>query len=714
MKARPGLRLSLVWAVFLLVLAAVFGKLVWVQLVNHGFYARLADEQQRGTDLLPTTRGVIYDRGENPLALSRDSFDIYCLPRLVKDPRAAARALAPVLGARARDLEDRITCGEKSAWLARGVSKPTATKALALGLTGVFAQPCEARVYPEGELACHVLGYVGTRDGSRAGVERSLDVYLEGLPGIRDGRADAAGRALPDLTDNFVPPMAGFGCILTIDKWCQYVAERELKATCEKYAAASGAVVIMRPRTGEVLALASYPTYDPNRYGEYRPECWRNNAVTTTIEPGSIIKPFLVAAALEEGAITPDDAFDCSQPIVMYDRYKITDVKPVKGFLSVADIIAHSSNIGVVQIGRRLGGRRYYEYLQRFGFGDRTGVSLPAESRGLIREDNFGRPLGAAYACFGQGFAATPLQITAAGCALANGGVLVKPKLVTAIVDENGRPVRTYDTEYERRVISPLTAARVLAMMERVVEQGGGKEARVAGYRIAGKTGTSEIADDVGIGYIDKEFNASFLGVAPAESPEVVIFVTVSKPRADYFGGKVAAPTFARIAADVLPALRVAPAGADRLKPKPLPAIAAADLALADVASATAVSRLSWMGLRIRVEGRGKRVLWTTADRGGAPPRGTVVVLRVGGGDETMPLLVGLTGREALRQLGPMGVRPTITGRGGWIVAQSPAPGARVNGSCRLTFGPNNPRPIVPVITETNPQPAIPAVKAAG
>ena len=714
MKARPGVRLSLVWTVFLLVFAAVFGKLVWVQIVQHGFYAALADEQQRGTDLLPTTRGVIYDRSENPLAMSRDSYDLYCLPRLLKDPRAAARALAPVLGVRPSDLEDRMTSRERSAWLAREVSKPTATKALALGLTGVFAEPCEARVYPEGELACHVLGYVGARDGSRAGVERSMDVYLEGLPGIRDGREDAAGRALPDLTDRFVAPMAGFGCVLTIDKWCQYVAERELKATCDKYAAASGAVVIMRPRTGEILALASYPTYDPNRYGEYRPECWRNNAVTTTIEPGSIIKPFLVAAALEEGAIVPADTFDCSQPIVMYDRYKITDVKPVKGYLSVTDIIAHSSNIGVVQIGRRLGGRRYYEYLRRFGFGDRTGVVLPAESRGLIRGENFDRPLGAAYACFGQGFAATPLQITAAGCALANGGVLVKPKLVAAILDENGRAVRTYDSEYERRVVSPLTAARVLGMMERVVDQGGGKEARVPGYRIAGKTGTSEIADDVGIGYIDKEFNASFLGIAPAETPEVIIFVTVSKPRADYFGGKVAAPTFARIAADVLPALRVAPAGADRLKPKSLPVVAAADLALADVASSAAVSRLSWMGLRVRLEGHGKRVLWTTADRGGAPSRGTVVVMRVGGGDAAMPMLVGLTAREALRQLGPMGVRTTVAGRGGWVVAQSPSPGARVASSCRLTLGLNNPRPSAPLENNVLSPPAAPAVKAAG
>ncbi|HUU56899.1 MAG TPA: penicillin-binding protein [bacterium] len=689
---RPGrkIRFASLYVFFAVVFGAVLARLLWVQIVHHDFYAEVAFEQQYGRSHLPAARGVIYARDMSPLAMSRPVYDIYCIPRLVQDDRAVARMLAPVIEIEEAEIERRCGSAADSEWLAREVPRPVATKVLALGLQGIFARPSERRIYPEGKLACHVLGYLGPRDGSRAGAESTLDVYLEGLPGFFDGGADAAGRTLPDLTDNFVPPMNGLGCVLTIDKWCQYVSERELAATCERYDAESGAALVMDPRSGEILAMASYPTYDPNGYGDYRPECWRNNAVTCSLEPGSIVKPFLVAAALEEGVVSTRDIFDCSKTVKM-GRYSITDVKPCAEPLTLAQVIERSSNIGVVHISRKLGGRRYYEYLRKFGFGERTDVELPAENPGIVRAAEFNRPLGRAFASFGQGFSATPLQITTAACALANGGTLVKPLLVSAIVDENGRTVRRFEPEVQRRVVSPEHAADVLRMMELVVERGGGKLARLPGYRVAGKTGTSEIADPRGRGYVPGAYHSSFLGIFPADAPRVVIFVTIRKPKSDFFGGVVAAPAAARIAADVLPALDVPPAGGRESVLPPPPIRRVGSVTFRDVPAATAIKRLSSEGLRARLDGRGSRVLWSSADNGPLPEKGSVVLIKLAAGERVMPDVVGLSVREAMRRLGPLGVATSFTGTGGWVAAQSPAAGTELAGKCNLTLAADAP-----------------------
>jgi stage V sporulation protein D (sporulation-specific penicillin-binding protein) len=683
LKSGRKIRFAALYLFFLFVFAAVLTRLLWVQVLRHDFYADVAFQQQYEKSYLPAARGAIYDRNMSPLAMSRPVYDLYCIPRLIRDGKAVARLLAPVLGADEAELESKCASRAESEWLAREVPRGVATKVLALGLTGVFARPCERRIYPEGELASHVLGYLGPRDGARAGAESMLDVYLEGLPGYVDGGADAAGRSLPDLTNNFVAPMNGLGCVLTIDKWCQYVVERELRACCKSHGAEAGAVVAMDPHTGEILALASYPAYDPNDYGAYPPVCWRNNCVTSALEPGSIVKPFLVAAALEEQVVSTRDIFDCSKALRL-GRFEIRDVKPSAEPLTTTEIIERSSNIGVVLIGQRLGGRRYYEYLRKFGFGESTGVGLPAENPGILRHEEFNRPLGRAFASFGQGFSVTPLQITTAACALANGGILVKPRLVSVVVDENGRPLRRFKTEVQRRVISAEAAASVRNMMALVVERGGGKLAQLPGYRVAGKTGTSEIAAPGGRGYLPGAYNSSFLGIFPADDPQLVIFVTVRKPRNEVFGGAVAAPACARMAADILPALRVLPAGSRRLDLAALPPAHNADVRFRDVPASAAVKRLTAAGLRARFEGQGDRVLWTSADNGASPEAGSVVLCKLGGGAKGMPKVVGLSVREAMRRLGPSGVKVSLRGDGGWVVGQYPAPGAEPGGKCTL------------------------------
>ncbi len=704
MKSGRKIRFAALYLFFLFVFGAVLTRLLWVQVVRHDFYADAAFKQQYGKSYLPAARGAIYDRNMSPLAMSRPVYDLYCIPRLIRDDKAVARVLAPLLGADEAQLEGKCASRAESEWLAREVPRSVATEVLALGLTGVFARPCERRIYPEGELASHVIGYLGPRDGARAGAERMLDVYLEGLPGYFDGGADAAGRSLPDLTNNFVAPMNGLGCVLTVDKWCQYVVERELRVCCERYRAEAGAVIAMDPHTGEILALASYPAYDPNDYGSYPPAHWRNNCVTSAIEPGSIVKPFLMAAALEEQVVSTRDIFDCSKTLRL-GRFEIKDVKPSAEPLTTSEIIERSSNIGVVLIAQRLGGRRYYEYLRKFGFGEPTGLGLPAENPGILRHDDFNRPLGRAFASFGQGFSATPLQITTAACALANGGTLVKPTLVSAVVDENGRPLRRFKPEVQRRVVSAEAAATVRSMMALVVKRGGGKLAQLPGYRIAGKTGTSEIAAPGGRGYIPGAYNSSFLGIFPADDPQVVIFLTVRKPRAEVFGGSVAAPACARMAADILPALRVLPAGSRRLDLAALPPARDRHVTFRDIPAPAAVKRLTSAGLRARFEGKGDRVLWSSADSGASPEAGSVVLCTLGGGVNGMPRVVGLSVREAMRRLGPAGVEVSLSGDGGWVVGQSPAPGAELRGECALELAGSWPprREISPAVAGRSP-----------
>lgn len=676
-------RFILVYLFFTAALGVVAARLFWVQVVKHAFYVALATEQQHGRSELPATRGTIYDRDMAPLALSRPLYNVYCLPRLIEDAEGAARLLASPLQTEPQRLAPKLKSRADSEWLARDIPGDAALKVLALGLKGVFVTPAERRFYPEGALASHVLGYVGARDNARAGVERTLNVYLEGLPGILEGGADAVGRTLPDLTTTYIPAMNGLGCVLTIDRWCQYVAERELAATCEAFEAESGAVVMMRPRTGEILALASYPTYDPNRYAAYPPDHWRNNAVMAAIEPGSVIKPFLVAAALEEGVVTPETAFNCSQPVTV-GPYKISDVKPVKGPLTVTEIILRSSNIGVTHIAAALGGKKYYDYLSAFGFGAKTGIPLPAENAGILRPAEFNRALGRSFAAFGQGFSATPLQIATAACALANGGVLYEPMLLKAVVAPDGKPLRRFEPHPVRRVISPRTAREVLRMMELAVAEGGGKLARVPGYRVAGKTGTSEVA--TGAGYTNS-YDASFLGIAPADDPQVVIFITFHKPKTKFFGGDVAAPAFARIAADVLPALYLLPANVNRWDVLPLGegGMTGEEVVVNDVA--TAIKFWSQRGIPVRFYGQGDRVVWTSAAAGSPPRLGEPVVLGLAPERAAMPDVKGCTLREALRQLAPWHVRVLLKGTGGWVVAQRPGPGRPISNWCELTLG---------------------------
>ncbi|UCE27287.1 MAG: PASTA domain-containing protein [Candidatus Coatesbacteria bacterium] len=685
-----------IYAALTVFFAAAVGRLFWLQVIENHFYAELAREQSMDRERIPAVRGVIYDRNGHPLAVNEDVVSVYCIPGLVRNKKENAEKVAEILGVEPSKVLAKFESNRKSEWLGRELTPEVGERIMELRLAGVFAEPGTLRVYPEEELACHVLGYVGRRDGSLAGAERGLNQYLEGLPGVSEGVGDAVGRQLPVLTETYVPPLHGLSCVLTIDKWCQHVAERELARAVEKHRAAAGAVVIMRPATGEVLAMASYPNYDPNRYNEYKPEHWRNNAVSYLYEPGSTIKPFIAAAALEEGVVRVGDEFDVSKKITI-SGYTITDLRPLDAALSVEDIIAYSSNIGIVKISNCLGSLRTFEYLELFGFGAPTGINLPGESRGLLDYERVKYPVGRAYASFGQGFGITPLQMALAVSVLANGGRLMRPMLVRSVLDDTGAEAYRFEPTVEREVLSPEVARKVRLMMEQTVVRGGGELAVVEGYRVAGKTGTSQVGRADGRGYLKGVYNASFVGIVPVDKPEVVIVVVIFRPRGEFFGGKVAAPVFARIAEDILPSLKVPPTGTPTYNEPPptkwetrIPKFDGAD-------PSEAITEIAGRGFGVRLTDAGGSV--SDMYINGTGPC-SVVELRLSGELGVMPDVEGKSFRDAMRLLAPTGAAVTISGEGGDVIAQSPAPGRPIKGEVTLELG--YLEPVVPALSESD------------
>ena len=683
MAAGRKVRLFVIYAVLTVFFAVAVGRLFWLQVVENRFYAELAREQSMDRQRIPAVRGVIYDRNGHPLAVNEDVVSVYCIPRLVKNKEENAEKVAEILGVGPAKIVAKFESNRKSEWLGRELAPEVGDRVMELRLAGVFAEPGTIRVYPEEELACHVLGYVGRRDGSLAGAERGLNQYLEGLPGVSEGIGDAVGRQLPVLTETYVPPLHGLSCVLTIDKWCQHVAERELARAVERHRAAGGAVVIMRPDTGEILAMASYPDYDPNRYNGYKPEHWRNNAISYLYEPGSVIKPFVAAAALEEGVIRVSDEFDVSKKITI-SGYTITDLRPRDAALSVEDIIAYSSNIGIVKISNCLGSLRTFEYLKLFGLGGYTGINLPGESRGILDYERVKYPVGRAYASFGQGFAVTPLQMTLAVSVLANGGRLMRPMFVRSVLDDTGTEVYRFEPTVEREVLSSEVARKVRLMMEQTVTRGGGELAVVEGYRVAGKTGTSQVGRTDGGGYLKGVYDASFVGIVPVDKPEVVIVVVIFRPRGEFFGGKVAAPVFARIAEEILPSLKVPPTGTPTYnEPSPfkeekmIPEFDGAD-------PSVVIAEIAGKGFGVRLTNAGGAVSDVCVSGTGPD---SVAELRLSGEPGPMPDVAGAPFREAMRLLAPTGAKVTVSGEGGDVVAQSPAPGRPITSEVRLELG---------------------------
>jgi cell division protein FtsI (penicillin-binding protein 3) len=541
-------RIGLLFAGFLLCFLVIAGRAFWLQGVQGSKLASEAISQQTQSIPLPSLRGDVLDRHGNPLAASEDAATIFAVPSEVKKPALAAEELAPILGLTEGEALDDVAAETSYSPLARKVDLPTAQRVERLSLAGIGEDPDSRRTYPQGDLATQVVGVVGAEDEGRTGLESSENSVLEGEDGERRMVIDAKGE--PIRTETAREAEDGEDVKLTLDSAIEQKTEQVLAEVGATYAPKGATAIVMDPRNSQILAMANWPPVDPTDLSSASPEDLINRATGFTYEPGSTFKAFTVSAALEEKLVTPETTFTLPPQLQVADRtIEDAEARPTVT-LSVAQILAQSSNVGAVTIGLEIGSRSFSKWIERFGFGRPTGVQFPAEEQGIVPalDEYSGSTIG--NLPMGQGLAVTPMQMMAGYQAIANGGVLRRPQLVE---EAGGEPVHE---PKGHRVIEAGVAAQVREMLEGVLEAGGtASEVSVPGYTLAGKTGTAQVAEDGT--YSETKYVASFIGFAPAQDPQLLVGVVVDQPQGDIYGGSVAAPAFGKIAAFALPYLGV-------------------------------------------------------------------------------------------------------------------------------------------------------------
>ncbi|CAN5470885.1 stage V sporulation protein D [soil metagenome] len=544
-------RLGLLFCVFLALFSIALARAAWLQGVKGGELRAEARTQQVTTVKVPGERGRVLDRNGKVLAVSEDAATVIATPYQVVDPAATARQLAEVLLVTPSELEEKLSSGTGFEYLAHKVDLDDSDKIEKLGIEGIDTIPDSRRIYPQGELAAQVIGAVGSENEGLTGLEQAEDETLGGADGEQDVVHDARGN--PIRFDLVKPASVGDDIRLTIDAAIQDRAEEAISEVTQRYAPKGATAIVMDPRTGDLLAMANSPGFDPGDLESASEDSLANRATSFNYEPGSTFKAFTVGAALEEGQVTPDTMFHLPSTIQVADR-EIEEAharSPIDA--SVAQILAQSSNVGAVTIGLDLGAESFDSWVRKLGFGEPTGVEYPGEERGIVPavEDYSGSSMG--NLPIGQGLSVTPLQMAAAYSAIANGGVLRKPRLISRLGGES----HPKDAEGSR-VFSQRTSSQLRRMLEGVLAAGGtASEVSVPGYELAGKTGTAEKAEDGG--YSESRYVASFVGFAPARKPELLVAVMVDEPTYVHTGGEVAAPVFGEIADFALPYLGVSP-----------------------------------------------------------------------------------------------------------------------------------------------------------
>jgi cell division protein FtsI (penicillin-binding protein 3) len=544
-----NLRLYLLGAVLVLWSAGICMRLVYLQIFRYGSFEQKAQRQQQRTEEVSPIRGVIYDRQGRALAMTVSVDSAFAVPSDIPDLATSLSLISRITKADPRELLVKCKAARTFCWVARKADAETADRIRALNLRGIYFQKESKRFYPKRDLAAQVIGYVGTDDQGLSGTEREFDDKLKGEPGSMIISVDAHKKWFGNVEKQ---PRPGQNVVLTIDEQIQYIAERELAAQMQQTHAEAGTVVVENPHTGEILALANYPTFNPNLSREITPERLKDHAVSDVYEPGSTFKLVTIAAALEEKLTRPTEVFDCQMGSIVVNGMRIHDDKPW-GNLSVAEILAHSSEVGAIKIGLRLGDDRFYKYIRGFGFGQQTGIELPGETRGLSKPASRWSKVSIAAISTGQEIGVSPLQLAAMVSTIANDGVRLPPRIVAgAIGPQQGPQTVAFHPGEGTRVISSTTAAEMKQMMQGVVLTGTGRKAILEGYSSAGKTGTAQKIDPATHAYSHTKYIASFAGFAPINDPSIVVAVIIDSPVGPHHGADVSAPVFQRISQQVL------------------------------------------------------------------------------------------------------------------------------------------------------------------
>jgi cell division protein FtsI (penicillin-binding protein 3) len=531
-------------------MVGLVARLYHLQIIQYVELLSRAQRQQQRTLEVTPKRGIIYDRQAHPLAMSLVVDSIFAVPSEIPDQAMVAKLLAPVLELEARDLEGRFKAFRSFCWVKRKVSAEEATRVRGLNLKGVYFQKETKRFYPKGELAAHVLGHVGLDETGLAGLEYGMDDVIKGKPGRVLVASDARRHSFRSTKWEGRP---GKDVVLTLDENIQYIAEKALAGAVEKWKAPGGTVIVQNPNTGEILAMANQPTFDPNEFAKSSPQARINRAIQWIYEPGSTFKLVAVSAALEEKLTHPEEVIFCQQGSIVLAGHTINDHEPF-GDLPVRQIVSRSSDVGVIKLALRLGEDRLYRYIRRFGFASRTEVGLPGEERGLLKPPQFWSGISIGEISMGQEVGVTPVQLTAAFSAIVNGGILFQPRVVREVFQ--GSDHDPIPPAPGRRVVSERTAEEMKDMFADVVRVGSGTPARPAGYSAGGKTGTAQKIDASGK-YSKTHYIASFVGFAPVHQPAVTILVVIDSPVGAIYGREVAAPVFRAIAEQTLGYLNV-------------------------------------------------------------------------------------------------------------------------------------------------------------
>ena len=635
---------------------SIEARLVYLQVVEHADMMARANRQQLKPVKLPAKRGEIVDRAGHVLAYSVDADTIAANPSAIEHPNEVAARICAALdrcgAAQRQSMAERLSSDQQFAFLARQVSPDEARRVKALGVDGLLFFKESRRYYPKKELAAHLLGYVGVDNVGLAGLESTFDPRIRGREGKMLLQTDARQHAMATRAER--PPTAGEGLELTIDEYLQYIAERELRLGVAENGAAGGTAIILQPYTGEILALANWPTFNPNAFNSSDPVARRNRAVQDYYEPGSTFKVVTASAAIEEGLIHPSDPIDCSPGYITFGSRMIRDTHEY-GVLPFIDVIAKSSNVGAIKVGQKIGSTRLTQYVSRFGFGQTLASDFRGENAGMVWPADRLDASALASVSMGYQVGVTPLQMAAAVGAVANGGELVEPHVVRAFTRNGHR--EEVARNVVRRAIAPETAATVTEIMEAVVERGTAKAtAQMDGFTVAGKTGTASKLE--GSHYSKSDYNASFVGFVPSRKPAVVIVVVIDSPHAHgYYGAVVSGPVFKRIAETTLRHLGVGPT----LNP-PAPVIVARH--------------------DTRAEEMGPQQIAAPIQ----PDRVPDVV------PGQMPDLTGLSARDAIRTLMQVGLTPRLDGDG-FVIDQSPRAGAVLTrgDTCVLKLGRRQP-----------------------
>jgi len=556
-RQRSHRRLVVLAAIFFAFSLILLGRITYWQVVRRQELLELAELEHYQTRVIPPQRGAILDRTGSLLATDIFQYEIFATPRDVSNPRWTAEQLAPLLERPPETLWTLLDRKDLSVTLAKQIPLNVGEKIASRGLPGVGAIPLPQRIYPEKELACHLLGFVGAEGDGFYGLEEYYEDILQGEPGSRGGERDPSGLQMIAGYGSYVPAQEGPTLILTLDRTIQGLVEEDLEKAIEEYGAQGGTIIVMDPWTGAILAMASYPRYDPNRFYETPQELFVNPAISEVHEPGSIFKPVTIGAALDTGEVTPETTYNDTGSILVGGQVIANWDWGARGETTVSELLRYSLNVGAATMSTKIGAEKFYPYVRRFGFGEPTGVDLAGEVWGIVKTpwDAQWHESDLGTNSFGQGISVTPLQMINAMAAIANGGLLMKPHIVQRIIREDG--VVEIEPVVRRRVISPETARQLTQILVEGVKKGVAELAYVEGYSIAAKTGTAQIP--IPGGYDPTWTIASIVGWAPADNPRFVILVKIDKPQAAPWGAVVAAPVFKTLAQQLFDYLGIPP-----------------------------------------------------------------------------------------------------------------------------------------------------------